>query len=473
MCLRFLLTLLGSLCLSHHALAQGGRVRYLEIGVTLETPKRYEAMPIPRTEKVLKLMFVRRDAEAQGSTNLGLYRLPREPQAASSLVGFLGEGLKVKASDEAKAAKSLGEFQRQVIPYKRGDRVGMVYSYSGDDFVYFLVGETPAASFPKEVRYWDRLAGELRFHPPARDDRKRSALTRKYGRTRLSDKQRRIFANLSLVEGWNAYDSEEYIYLVHGKDTQAWKEFDGQLTGVRRYLTENLLTHRNQAPTDVGVVRLCRDRQEYLDYGGQDWTAGYFSSIEDQLVIYDAGDKDAMLRVLRHESFHQYINAALGGISPHIWFDEGYAELMASARLVQQRVVGFEPLDHHLATLKEMMSEQGQGLEPLEVFLRLSQEQYYAAPQQYYAQGWIWMEFLVNSEYGQRSKRGEDFLKRYVKYTREGWHARVEAVLQGQPLHINSIHQVREQALTKALKRFDLKDAEPAFHRYVKSRLPQ
>jgi len=102
----------------------------------------------------------------------------------------------------------------------------------------------------------------------------------------------------------------------------------------------------------------------------------------------------------------------------------------------------------------------GAGSSPL-----LSQEQYYAAPSQYYAQGWIWMEFLVNSEYGQRSKRGEDFLKRYVQYTREGWQARVEEVLQGKPLHISSIVAVREQALTKALKRFDLKAAEAAFER--------
>ncbi|MDF1729306.1 MAG: hypothetical protein P1U53_16320, partial [Sulfitobacter sp.] len=125
------------------------------------------------------------------------------------------------------------------------------------------------------------------------------------------------------------------------------------------------------------------------------------------------------------------------------------------------------------ATLKEMVGEQGQGLEPLEVFLRLTQEQYYSAPREYYAQGWIWLEFLVNSEYGQRSKRGEDFLKRYVKYTREGWHACVEAVLQGKPLHIDSIFRVREEALVKALKRFDLKDAEPAFHRYVKARVSE
>jgi hypothetical protein len=473
MFLKITLLLIGSLFVPSHALAQGGRVRYMEIGVSLDTPADYDAMPIPRTEKILKLLYVRRDEEARGSTNLGLYRLPCEPQAASTLEGFLGSTLKVKASDVAKGAKSLGKFKRQLIPYQRGERLGMVYSYTGTEHVFFLVGETPGETFDREVRNWDRLAGELRFHTPAKDDRRRSELARKYGRTRLSDKERRIFANLSMVEGWSAFDSEQYIYLVHGEDTQAWKEFDGHLTGVRRFLTEHLLTHRNLAPQDVGVVRLCRDRQEYLDYGGMDWTAGYFSAAQDQLVIYDDGDKQAMLSVLRHESFHQYINAALGGISPHIWFDEGYAELMFSAKLDQQRVVGFEPLTHHLSTLSSMLGEQGKGLEPLDVFLHLSQKQFYSAPREYYAQAWIWLEFLVNSEYGQRSSRGEDFLKRYVRYVRDDWQALVDAVPAGAPLHSSALTEVREAALTKALKRFDLKDAEPAFLRYVIERIAE
>lgn len=468
---RLLLTCICCFILPMSAIAQGGDIRYKEIGVTLAAPKGYDAMPIPRTKNVLKLVYVRRDEGSGTTLTLSLYRTAVKPGVSGVDEAFLANVLKAKATDKPKKFKSLGEYKRLRYPYERDGRQGYLFTYIGGDYAFFLVGESASALFDSNSPAWVRSADELRIHPPARDDRKRGELERKYGRSRYSDKDRRILANLSMVEGWHAFDSEEYIYLVHGDDTQAWKDFDGQLSGVRRYLTEHVLTHRNQEPEDVGVVRLCKSRQEYLDYGGQGWTAGYFSPSEDELVLYDPGNTAAMLNVLRHESFHQYIYAALGGISPHIWFDEGYAELMASATVEEQRLTGFNSLPHHLQTLSEMLGEHGKGLEPLDVFLHLSQKDFYAAPREYYAQAWIWLEFLVNSHYGQRSSRGEDFIKSYVRHTREEWQKRVEASHSGGALHTGTLVEVREFALSKALKRFDLKAAEPAFQRFVKERI--
>ncbi|MCP5020760.1 MAG: hypothetical protein GY930_03195 [bacterium] len=468
---RLLLSCFCCLILPMSAIAQGKEVRYREIGVTMAAPKGYDAMPIPRTKNVLKLVYVRRDEQSGTTLTLSLYRTAVKPGVSGVDDSFLANVLKAKATGKTKKFKSLGEYKRLRYPFERNGRRGYLFSYVGGDYAYFLVGESPSALFDSNSSAWNRTADELRIHPPARDDRKRAELELKYGRSRHSDKERRIQANLSLVEGWHAFDSEEYIYLLHGDDTQAWKEFDGQLSGVRRYLTEHVLSHRNQEPEDVGVVRLCQSRQEYLDYGGQGWTAGYFSPSEDELVLYDPGDVGAMLGVLRHESFHQYIYAALGGISPHIWFDEGYAELMASARVEGQRLTGFNPMPHHLQILSQMLGEDGKGLEPLDVFLHLSQKDFYAAPNEYYAQAWIWLEFLMNSHYGQRSSRGEDFIKSYVRHIREEWKKRVEASSSGGALHTGTLVEVREFALFKALKHFDLKAAEPAFLRFVKERI--
>ncbi len=470
---RLLFICVCCLVLVTSALSQGSGVRYQEIGVTLGVPKGYDALPIPRSEKLLKLVYVRRDAGSGTSLNLALYRAPVKPGLSGQDEGFMANVLKAKATGKAKKFKSLGEYKRRSYSYERGDRRGLLYTYTGKDYLFFLVGESASVLFEAESPRWARCADELRIHPPKRDDRKRLALERKYGRSRFSDKDRRILANLSMVEGWQAYDSDEYIYLVHddGEDALGWKVFDGQLSGVRRYLSEHILTHQNQQPENVGVVRLCKTRQEYLDYGGQSWTAGYFSPFEDELVLYDPGNAAAMLSVLRHESFHQYIYAALGGISPHIWFDEGYAELMASATVEEYRLTGFEPLQHHLQVLSEMLGKNGKGLEPLETFLHISQKDFYAAPNEYYAQAWIWLEFLVNSHYGQRSSRGEDFIKSYVRHTREEWQRRVEASSSGGALHAGTIIEVREFALSKALKKFDLKAAEPAFLRFVKERI--
>ena len=139
------------------------------------------------------------------------------------------------------------------------------------------MGEAPGELYDDEARKWRRWAGELRLHSPKQNARERAKLKRRYAGSRFSDTERRIAARLSLVDGWTAYDSERYVYLIHGLHSQAWKEFDKQLMGVRRYLTQTLLTHPSQEPQAVGVVRLCRDRTEYLDYGGVANAVGYFS----------------------------------------------------------------------------------------------------------------------------------------------------------------------------------------------------
>ncbi len=74
------------------------------------------------------------------------------------------------------------------------------------------------------------------------------------------------------------------------------------------------------------VVRVCKDLDQYKQYGGPDGTGGYFNPIEEELVIFDdkqVRGRDFTWAVLSHEAFHQYIYCFYGNLSPHSWYNEG------------------------------------------------------------------------------------------------------------------------------------------------------
>ncbi|MEZ6021023.1 MAG: hypothetical protein R3F17_13235 [Planctomycetota bacterium] len=435
-------------------------------------PVGYEALPIPRSERYLKLSYVRRMEGVEGAITWSLFRVDNDLRGMGQSSTFLRSVLGGTASGDRKDQADRGGYQRSRQAYERGARRGLMFSFVGAERSYFLVGEAPGMAYDDETRSWRAWAEEVVLREPTEDSRERNALARRYGGSRFSDIERRIAARMSLVEGWNAYDGENYIYLVHSLGSQAWKDYDGQLMGVRRYLTEQLLRHPREEPSAVGVVRICRDRQEYLDFGGVPEAAGYFTPRDDELVLFDPGTSDSLLAVMRHEAFHQYMYSALGGIGPHMWFDEGFGELMASAEIGSKRVVGFAPMTAHQATLAELSAEGGPGLVPMDRFLRLDRQTFYANPRAHYAQAWIWIEFLMHSDYGRQSSRGRDFCRTYVKLLREGWEqARHKAFTGGEPLSLESLERVREAALTSALGQLDWKATMGAFERFVAARV--
>src|SRR5262249_15304939 len=75
----------------------------------------------------------------------------------------------------------------------------------------------------------------------------------------------------------------------------------------------------------VSLVRCCKDREQYLAYGGDPSSAGDWDWHGMELVFYeDKNKKDDSLRVLYHEGFHQFIHYSVGGkMDPHSWFNEG------------------------------------------------------------------------------------------------------------------------------------------------------
>lgn len=154
------------------------------------------------------------------------------------------------------------------------------------------------------------------------------------------------------------------------------------------------------------VVRLCKDREQYLQYGGNPSSSGYFSPLEQELVVYDAKaseGRDKTWAVMNHEGFHQYTFAFFGNRAPHTWYNEGTGDYYS----------GFEfNLKTKRFTRKKNLGRQDNLLMireryvPLKDFVHWSKAQYYgtnsgtekdARPLEgwaCYAQGWSLIWFL-------------------------------------------------------------------------------
>ncbi len=164
--------------------------------------------------------------------------------------------------------------------------------------------------------------------------------------------------------------------------------------------------------TAISVVRVCRDREEYHQYGGPRGSAGYWNPRDKELVIYDAsssGGAKNSYSTLFHEAFHQYIYYAVGEISPHSWFNEGYGDYFAGANPKNRFKIG--PFEWRTEKVRNAVnSGKAHHLNDL---MRFSKLQYYTRdPGMCYAQGWALIYFL-NSKKGRSHTQWKHILPNY------------------------------------------------------------
>jgi hypothetical protein len=208
------------------------------------------------------------------------------------------------------------------------------------------------------------------------------------------------------VKGWAALDTANYL-IVHNKEVKRplLKKIAKHIEAIRRDVYEKLFPPAGEIKA-ISVVRVCKDREEYLRYGAPPSSAGYWSPGDEELVFYqDKSNKKDSLRVLYHEAFHQYIHYSVGEVAPHSWFNEGHGDYFAghNYRGKEFRADVFRWRTGIIATAFGQKSYV-----PLEDFLKYTQRQYYSNAGLCYAQGWSLVYFLREVE---RRK-----IKKYQKY---------------------------------------------------------
>lgn len=148
------------------------------------------------------------------------------------------------------------------------------------------------------------------------------------------------------------------------------------------------------------VVRVFTDKEQYHSYGGPGGSAGYWSAMARELVLYDdqaGGGRNDTWIVLNHEAFHQYIFYLYGNISPHSWYNEGTGDFYSGLEY-KNKHFNLKPNLWRRDTIKAAVQQNLHV--PLADFVRMTQPEYYgtnkwnAGGGQNYAQGWSFIYFL-------------------------------------------------------------------------------
>lgn len=117
-------------------------------------------------------------------------------------------------------------------------------------------------------------------------------------------------------------------------------------------------------------------------------TAGMYSPVLKQLLIWNVARREDMERTIRHEGFHQFLDRLMP--NPPTWLNEGIAEFWETAVRDGGRLVGGQPRPDHVATL----ARSRQALPKLVDFTYGGREEFYGSAQQRYAQAWAFVHFL-------------------------------------------------------------------------------
>ena len=85
--------------------------------------------------------------------------------------------------------------------------------------------------------------------------------------------------------------------------------------------------------SDVSLLRLFQTRDDYVRYVGKGhaWSAGLWMPARRELVLSQEKGKDEMMRIIRHEAFHQYLSHAYCMLAAAPWMNEGHACLFENA----------------------------------------------------------------------------------------------------------------------------------------------
>ncbi|MDF1798038.1 MAG: hypothetical protein P1V81_02590 [Planctomycetota bacterium] len=249
-------------------------------------------------------------------------------------------------------------------------------------------------------------------------------------------KRRELQDYVRRTPGWELYETENYFIVSHNDDKRFMKELMERLEAIRAvYMVdyppekarksgtpesggvaadedgepgEDVPVDPEFGRTTVGeadpmelartsVVRVCANRDEYHSYGGPGGSAGYWSSWDQELVIYDTRPRSDTWLVLNHEAFHQFIYYFYGKLAPHSWYNEGTGDFYSGYQYKHKKFV-LKEAAWRKATAAEMI-KTGKFV-PLEKLVRWSKREYYGDNEygfgggELYAQGWSFVYFL-------------------------------------------------------------------------------
>ncbi len=360
---------------------------------------------------------------------------------------------------------------------------GWVYEWENPEKQTFAVlGFCHEDDLKAQIKIWRKVAEKLEISEPT--ESKETAKWRRFyeRRPKFKNPEFRLKIRDQLVGDWKAEDSENYILIYSTSKEKLIRDLMQRLEAIRKAYIE--LFPAAAPITAVSAVRICRDRDEYLAYGGSPRSGGYWYDKAEELVFYDYADRKgdrgsgkANSRiVLYHEAFHQYIYYSVGKLAPHSWFNEGYGDYFSGAvfnSYGEVAKIGVNPW--RIGTIQGAI-ERGKHI-PWKDIIEFEQAEYYRPGLPCYAQGWSMIYFLNHSKDVQRNPAWKAILPTYFDTIKES-HAREMAQLEASGLQDDAEQwaaaalRSREAAVKAAFEGIDLDAIEEAWLKYTLSLKP-
>ncbi|MBI2923893.1 MAG: DUF1570 domain-containing protein [Planctomycetes bacterium] len=231
--------------------------------------------------------------------------------------------------------------------------------------------------------------------------------------------RRGLVVATQLPEGWTLHETEHYQVQTDASPAAAAR--------LGRKLEKILALYREFLPSDRELprfpVKFFRSYQDYLDYGGEEGSGGFYDESHLELVatrfenftmevdvparpgssgakatriVRVAMPQEKVDAALYHEAWHQYLHWAVDtdGEFP-TWFDEGMGDYFGQAKPARE---GFDLGRLHTDWVEALQEAIRAGRHvPLADFVRLSRDDYYDRPMVCYPEGWALVHFLRHS----------------------------------------------------------------------------
>ena len=208
-----------------------------------------------------------------------------------------------------------------------------------------------------------------------------------------------------LPRSWAAHEPEPHLVILYDREVKEARVREMGKEVAR--LLKDVVAPRFPPATPIDRVflfRVCRDRAQFLQYGGPPDAVGYWSERDGECVLYeDRTSRQDTLRTLRSIAVLQYLHLA-GAPGTHAWFRVG-----VSTALSQPGARGtLKP--HRWWAGKAKGLRRGREFAALWEFVRMGPAEVATmAPEVHASQAWSFAWFVIEKP----SSRWSDLLDRY------------------------------------------------------------
>jgi hypothetical protein len=503
----------------------GNKVR----GLTFIYPSAYQEMPLPPTEQVLVARYVMKDkpAELEGLDDRVFRAMPPELVVFEFQLAAPVTGATAKQGEPAPPPDTLREAmeaQNRVGSWDQFQKRLAGWTLSEDPkkpghFMMSPAQQDPGGRWPARTGYlirkqegarifgvyavhfasaskqlptlMQKVGNSLKQVADEVGEAAEAAIDSLYASGRYGAVAARKQARASMPAGWKALDTTNYLIIHHSKNDLLVKRIARDIEAMRALYTE---LFPPAGPMDrLAIVRICRTKDEYHQYGGPPTSGGFWHPGNEELVFFDysytmkamdeeqrkAYEKakvkltnDDSLLVLYHEAFHQYIHYAIGEFAPHDWFNEGYGDYFSGAEVADNgRVLRVEPSPWRIHLAKDIC-EFGEGSLTLQKILTAERAEFYNPSRQahYYAGAWSFLFFLLQSKEAKAHPQWSRLLATYLGSIKQAYRDELgklggdKATLEHKQV---ASFNARKVALAAMLDGIDLPALEAAWKRWV------